>query len=127
MITGDYQYMLIETPDTSLVRIAGVGQYWPFALVRANKDEFLSWSGAWESFSGNPIIKPVCKVPGQTPCLDYSVLNYARWFVDSGNVYLIYGDSEAGPGVRRLLKLLPGGGPPIDTSPPAAPSGLSVE
>lgn len=109
--TGDYYYTLVETPNTSLA--CTKGQQWVFALLRRRIGALTSWRNGWEVYPHNPLIVP--SWPGsEQKC----ALQYARLFVDSGTVYLIYEDF--GPGrkfvARRLLKLVPGAGAAIEKS-----------
>ncbi len=109
LITGDYQYMLVEGPSISLA--CTNGQNWPFGLLRAPKDSFPRWGGGWQQFPGNPLLIP--SWPGhRSRC----ALQYARWILDGNHVYLLYEDWGPAHSFRviRLLKLVPGGGgPPV--------------
>jgi len=104
LFTGDYQYMIGETPNLSLICVPN--QNWVYSLFRAPRGSFPSWRAGWESYPGNPVIVPSW---GSQKC----GTQYARLFSDRGGVYLIYED--IGPNraftERRLMKLVPGGGP----------------
>jgi hypothetical protein len=117
LITGGYQYMLVEGPNKSL--LCKYGQNWVFGLLRAPRDVFPRWNGGWKQFARNPILVPSWPGP-RTMC----GVRYARWIVDANEVYLLYED--VGPQnaftVRRLLKLVAGSGPPVALG-PNRPSG----
>jgi len=106
LFTGDYQYMVGETPNLSLTCVPN--QNWVFSLFRAPRGSFPSWRAGWESYPSNPMIVPSW---GSQKC----GTQYARLFSDRGDVFLIYED--IGPGYkfveRRLMKLVPGGGRPL--------------
>jgi len=111
LIAGDYQYMMIETPNMSLG--CTPGQNWPIALLRAPKDTFPAWSSPlWQRFRANPLLT-TSQVGPQSKC----TLQYPRWAVADNHVYIFYEDF--GPnrvvrtGRRRFLKLLPSSGPPV--------------
>jgi hypothetical protein len=112
LVTGGYQYMLAEAPNKSL--LCTPGQDWVFGLVRAPRDTWPKWSGAWQEFSSEPLLRPSWPGP-QTSC----GLQYARWIHDGEKVYVLYEDwgPKRSFGVRRLLKLVPGGGPPVVLKP----------
>ena len=100
-------YTLIETMDRGLT--CQRDQQWYFVLLRSRG---LSWpssgDGAWQFSPGNPLLKR--RWPdARTPC----ALAYAHFVRDGRSIYLTYEDWEPNYGRlhRRLLKLVPGGGP----------------
>ncbi|MGH7045883.1 MAG: sialidase family protein [Stellaceae bacterium] len=111
LIAGGQQYMLIETPTISLGCTRG--QSWPIALLRAPASIFPAWnSPLWQRYPRNPLL--VTSRPGPE---ERCALQYQRWAIAGNAVYILYEDlGPAWPGrpvARRLLKLVPGGGPPV--------------
>jgi hypothetical protein len=115
LIAGKYQYMMIETPNISLA--CTPGQNWPIALLRAPKNIFPPWSSPrWQRFHANPLLQTAWPSP-RSKC----ALQYPRWAVGANHVvYILYEDfdyrhSHGLPAIfkRRLLKLIPGGGPSV--------------
>jgi hypothetical protein len=105
LIAVDNQYMIIETPDISLA--CTPGQRWPIALMRAPASPFPPWnSSLWEPFPKNPLLiaskpDPTAKCP----------IQYPRWAIADGHVYVLYEDFAVPDAARRpLLQLSPGGG-----------------
>jgi hypothetical protein len=107
--------MIIETPDLDLN--CTQGQNWPIALLRAPRHIFPQWSSPlWQSFPGNPLLQTAWPSPS-SKC----TLQYPRWAVGANNaVYIFYEDYDyrhsdgvAAGFTRRLLKLVPGGGPAV--------------
>lgn len=117
LIAGDYQYMMIETPTISLA--CTPGQKWPIALLRAPKDSFPVWSSPlWQRFPRNPLLRTAWPGP-RARCS----LQYPRWAVAGDHVFILYEDFRpeliARASARRLLELVPGGGPSVAlTAPP---------
>jgi hypothetical protein len=121
LIAGNYQYMMIETPNISLACTRG--QKWPIALLRAPKNIFPPWSSPkWQKFHANPLLRTAWPGP-KAKC----ALQYPRWAVGANHaVYILYEDYDYqrahGPPAalkRRLLKLVPGGSPAVVlTAPP---------
>jgi len=73
---GEYWYMLIESPDTSLACVEG--QNWPFGLMRSQS----LTSTKWEDWVGNPL-------PEFTPVGPaVSAWTYPALFEDDGITYL---------------------------------------
>jgi hypothetical protein len=117
LIAGNYQYMMIETPTISLA--CTPGQTWPIALLRAPKDTFPAWSSPlWQRFHANPLLTTSWPGP-KARCS----IQYQRWAVAGSDVYILYEDFDpkliARASARPLLKLLPGGGPPVSLAAPA--------
>jgi hypothetical protein len=113
VITGDYQYMLLETPSDTLSCTHPTN--WEFALVRAPLNTRPTWRGGWEAYPRNPLIVP----SWDRLDLTYCALQYARMFVDRGQVFLLYEDF--GPDrtfvERRLMTLVSGPGPGLVLQP----------
>ncbi|HUC10169.1 MAG TPA: hypothetical protein VL985_07045 [Stellaceae bacterium] len=114
LIAGDYQYMVIETPNKSFTRIAG--QNWPFALLRAPQNQFPIWSSPlWQRFPRNPLM------PVRTARFAACRVAYMRWATTADHVYMYYADygcNKTGAAVvsvsaNRLLELMPGRGPSV--------------
>jgi len=111
LIAGDYQYMMIETPNVSLACTAG--QNWPIALLRGPESKFPVWSSPlWQRYRGNPLLTSAWQGP-QSKC----GIQYPRWALTGGSVYILYEDFNpkmiARASARPLLKLVPGGGPSV--------------
>ena len=106
LIAGNYQYMMIETPNISLG--CTPGQRWPIALLRAPANIFPAWSSPlWQKYPRNPLL--VTSEPGsRNPC----PIQYPRWVAAAGPVYIFYedfgGNKTWATAKRRLLELLPG-------------------
>jgi hypothetical protein len=124
LIAGDYQYMMIETPNISLG--CTPGQNWPIALLRAPKKTFPIWSSQlWQPFHSNPLLRTAWPSP-TSQC----TIQYPRWAVGANHaVYILYQDSDyqhshgkVPTPVRRLLKLVPTGGPPVALMTPSTKS-----
>ena len=107
--TGDYLYVLTDTPNISLA--CTPGQTWAISLLRTLKDHIPSWRSGWGYYSNNPLI-----VPAWPSVEQLCGVQYARLFEDKGEVYLIYEDF--GPHhnfvERRLMRLETGQGGPLN-------------
>jgi hypothetical protein len=95
LITPDYTYMLIESPDKSLG--CTEGQDWVIGLVRAprvnassGQAQLFVASGQWQQYTQNPFMN----ARNHMKC----GVQYQRFFVDSGQVYLTYWTLGAAPG-----------------------------
>lgn len=96
--SGDYYYMLIETPTKNLA--CTPGQNWPFMLFRSLD---IARSGRWEAYPGNPFI-PDPYFAAQ-PNSAFCGLQYAQWIQDaSADIYLQYQDTLAGKTRLRPLQ-----------------------
>jgi hypothetical protein len=86
LVTPSFTYMLIEAPDLSLA--CTPGQNWVIGLVRAPNvsagggSRRLAASGHWQQYEQNPIMNEHNKYPCS--------IQYQRFFVDGGQVYLTY-------------------------------------
>lgn len=107
--TKHFTYLVAETMDKSLV--CSSQQHWVFQLLRASRGPSpRSGSGIWQRFSDKPLL--VAKnIDPATPCQ----IQYPHWIIDGDQVFLVYEDWIPGRNKlhRRLLKLIPGGGPPV--------------
>ena len=124
LIAGNYQYMMVETPSVSLA--CTPGQRWPIALLRTSKYLWPAWSSPlWQRFHANPLL--LTSWPGPR---SYCGVQYPRWAVGADHVYILYEDlgyenstGRAAFSARRLLELVPGGGPPVVFAAPGLESG----
>lgn len=86
LVTPRYTYLLIEAPDRSLGCTRA--QHWPVGLARTPNSgpppgaPRLASSGHWQQYPGNPLLMQA----GEVPCN----IQYARFFVDAGQLYLSY-------------------------------------
>jgi len=104
-------YMVSESMDRNLA--CTPGQQWVFAIMRSGGPQWaLAGTGGWERLPNNALIRRKWRDP-KMGC----AVTYARWLVDGRDIYLIYEDWEPGWSRvhRRLLKLVPGAGPPIQS------------
>jgi hypothetical protein len=119
LISRGRLYILIETMDRGLA--CQRDQQWYFVLMRSKGPSWpRSGQGGWELSPATPLLQRKWPDAG-TPC----ALAYAHFIRDGNSIYLTYEDWEANYGWlhRRLLKLVPGGGPPVqnhDRSRPVA-------
>jgi hypothetical protein len=107
--TAAFRYTIAEFMDRSL--LCTRNQQWVFALFRARLDGWPhSGGGGWTPFPGTPLLRRTWSDP-TTPC----ALSYARWLTDGADTYLVYEDWEPNHAYlhRRLLRLVPGGGIPV--------------
>jgi len=90
LITPSYTYMLIESSDLSLA--CSAGQNWVIGLVRTPirtsnvASHYIVETGRWQEFAQNPLIN----AHNNYPCS----IQYPRFFVDRGNLYLSYWTME---------------------------------
>src|SRR5208337_4682883 len=118
LIAGGYQYMMIETPNVSTD--CTPGQQWPIALLRTPQGSFPAWnSPLWQRFHIEPLLATSWPGP-QSKC----GIQYPRWAVAGDHVYILYEDigfddttGRQKASARRLLELVPGGGPATAVNP----------
>ena len=109
LLTLTHIYAVAETMTKSLS--CATDQRWVFQLLRRPRAPWsASGTGSWTRLPGDPLLSP-SKYDPNTICQ----LQYARWLQDGTDLYLIYEDAEPGRAIihRRVLKLVPGGGPPV--------------
>lgn len=109
-LSGDWHYLLMESATKALT--CTPGQDWVFALLRTPAGLWPPAEGArWESFPGNPLLRP--SRPG--PAARCS-LQYAHWIADGPDLFVLYEDwgEDMRDVRRRLMKLEPGPGPAVE-------------
>jgi hypothetical protein len=118
LIAGNYQYMLIETPDSFSRRLS---RNWSFALLRAPMNTFPAASSPnWERFVANPLL-PAREVSNT---LIRCGVAYVRWAIGANHVYILYANygcrtnsyDAVSISANRLIELVPGAGLPVSFS-----------
>lgn len=107
--SGRHLYTIAEVMDKGLV--CETHQRWVFALYRSGATSWpRSGKPGWARYERTPLLTRTSR-DTETPC----GLQYAKWISDGADIYLVYEDWDVKHSYlhRRLLKLVPGGGPPV--------------